>query len=232
MLEPVSLQLFQSAPTPAIGHAAADISATNPHRADRPVSQPLGLLLSRRSVPLADDGLPLWDDKTFSPSARVRRASLRPQVLLLPVQTRIGSTNVGEALRQYGRILWNIRQKKAPRLGLARKIRHDGVAALGGPRTGNGAEFLKRCKMISRSMVYLSIIQDRALRKYSQEHANTIRDTIDRIRTSAIYGMAGGENMRDAAPEQIMRKIECRISASETNWLAYPFAWAWSKIWC
>ena len=232
MLEPLSRLMFRPQPRPVPDLRPAGLPLTEAGHPDTAPPYALGLLLSNRSVPTAGDGLPLWDDQSFAPSARQRRASLRPQALLLPIQTAIGNTNVGEALRQYGRILWNIRRKQAPRLGTARRIRLDGIAALGGPRTANGAEFLKRCRMISRTMVYLSVMQDRALRRYSSEHARTITETIARIRTSAIYGMAGGESMRNAAPAQIMEKIECRISASETNWLAYPFAWAWSKIWC
>lgn len=185
-------------------------------------------------IPLADDGLPLWSNDSFLPLARQRRyASLRrPYGELLNVNDRIGSATVGAALMQYGRILWNIKQNRQPRVGLAVGIRQAAVAALGGRYTPRGAEFIKRCKIIKRSVVYLNKMQTHALRQYSEEHAKTIRNEIDRYRVSALYGGASGELLRNASPKQIMDRIECHISASETNWLAYPFVWAWSKIWC
>jgi len=219
------------------------IGTPNPAKYNRQALSDFADGMQNRMVPPAADGLPLWDKNIFSdPSAdepenlpplqRQRRGSLRPQYELLSTYTPLGNTDVGRALRDYGNILWNIRQHTAPRLGLARQIREEGVARLGGIGTAQGAEFMRRCRITSQFVMRLSQLRKQMLAQFPQMHSHFVREETDHLRTIGLYSLSNGRHYGEATPAKLRRAVECRVQRSETNWLTFPIYWAWSKLWC
>lgn len=185
--------------------------------------------------------VPRWDAGTFSETGteeqndtaeRHRRASLRPQYLLLSIQTPVGRSDVGRTLREYGRILWEIRLRHAPVRFLARTMRHDAVAALGGRDTPRGAEFVWRCKRISRMTIDLARIQHEALNHFPKAHARAVREEVGRHLAAALISLSAGQKYEGATRGRVFRIIECRIQRDQANWFTYPFLWLRSKLWC
>lgn len=193
------------------------------------------------SIPTDSGGRPLWDEETFSDSgksepsgarSRSRRGSLRPPPNFFGSHTPLGETTVGLALREYGWVLWNIRQHKAPKAGRARQIRYRAVAALGGSGTFSGQEFIRRCRITSRFTLHLARLQTQALGHFPAMHAPNVRREVENILGIALYSLTNGKNFEGATRAKLQRAVECSVQRQETNWLTFVAVWLWSKLWC